>query len=322
MRSFHSSHKIVDYERYTVRMLSRYEHHGITWIDLESPTREEVRHLMEEFSLEHLVAEELLLPTIKPRVEIYDRYTYVILHFPALRHTHENTAQEVDFIVGKDFIITTRYDTVDPLHQFSKVFEVNSVLDKTNLGEHAGFVFYYMLKKLYRSIEHELSYLHDSLEDIEQQIYAGHEKEMVFTLSYAGRDLLNLRQAIEPHRDVLKELEVAAVHFFGKPFAPYLCGLLNEYYRVHNHIMRQTEILHELRETNNSLLYTKQNEVMKVLTIMAFVTFPLTLITGLFGMNTAQTPLVEGPYGFWYIVGIMLIAGAIMFAYFKHKRWL
>lgn len=304
-------------------MLVRYEHNGITWIDLEHPTREEVRHIMEEFAIDPLVAEELLLPSTKARFDLYPAYFYLIAHFPAVRHTHTYKEQEVDFIVGKEFIITTRYDTVDPLHKFSKVFEVNTVLDKGNIGEHAGFIFYYMLKKLYRSVDHETSFIRDSLEDIELQIFEGKERDMVQAISKAGRTLLNLRQAIEPHRDVLKSMTESPLDaLFGGPFMPYLDSLLHEYYRTHNHVMRQTESLRELRETNNSLLNTKQNEIMKVFTILAFVTFPLTLIAGVFGMNTTYTPLVDGPHGFWYIMTLMFGAGALMFAYFKHKHWL
>jgi magnesium transporter len=303
-------------------MLNRYTHNNLTWIDLESPTHDEVRSLMEEFDIDALVAEELLLPTFKPRVEVYTNFIYLILHFPALRHTHQRTEQEVDFIIGRNFIITTRYDTIDPIHKFSKVFEVNSVLDRSNIGEHAGFIFFYMLKKLYKSVEHENGYMRDALEEIESKIFAGQEKEMVAALSRSGRDLLNLRQSIEPHRDILRVIQADTLQFFGDDFAPYLRALMNEYYRVHNHIMRHTESLRELRETNNSLLTTKQNEAMKIVAILAFVTFPLSLVASIFGMNTNYLPIVGYKYDFWVIFGFMAFSMVMMFWYFKYKKWI
>jgi len=303
-------------------MITRYTHRNLEWLDLESPSNDEVLSIINEFNIEPLVAEELLLPTLKPRVEVYDSYMYVILHFPALRHTHQTFEQEIDFLIGKDFIITTRYDTIDPLHKFSKVFEVNSIVDKSNLGDHAGFVFYYMLKKLYKAVEHEIGYVKDSLANAEEQIFHGKEREMVETISVVGRELLNLRQAIEPHRDILKSIEFSAKNFFGNDFAPYLTRLTDEYYKVHNHIMRTTESLKELRETNNSLVNTKQNEVMKILTLMAFVTFPLSLIASIFGMNTQYLPIVGKEHDFWIIMGIMFGGMLLMFSFFKHKHWL
>lgn len=303
-------------------MLNRHTHGAITWIDLESPTQDEVRMLISEFALDAFVAEELLFPSVKPRCEAHPHYLYVILHFPALKHAHRVREQEIDFIIGHDFIITSHYDTIDPLHKFAKVFEVNSVLDKSNIGEHAGFVFYYMLRKMYKSVEHELSYVHDALLGIERQLFKGMEREMVLALSHAAHDLLILRQALEPHRDILHTLEFEAARFFGDDFRPYLRGLSNSYFRLHSHIMRLTETLRELRETNNSLLTTKQSEIIKNLTLVSFVTFPLALIASVFGMNTQFTPIVNRPDGFWIVLLLMGCASLLMLGYFKRKKWL
>jgi magnesium transporter len=303
-------------------MHSRYQHHELVWIDLESPTRDEVRAIAEEFAIEPLIAEELLLPSSKPRAEFHGAYAYVVMHFPALHHSHKSHEQEMDFVIGRNFLITTRYDTVDPLHKFSKVFEVNSILDKSMIGEHAGFVFFYMLKKLYRAVEHEVEYVKHDLHAIEEHIFSGDEVPMVAAISRSARDLLNLRQTIEPHRETLHSLEEGGPKFFGEDFAPYLRALSNEYYRVHNHIMRHTEFLHELRETNNSLLTTKQNETIKILTVMAFFTLPLSLIASIFEMNTVSTPILGVRGDFWIILGLMAAVAISMFTFFRYKKWL
>jgi len=303
-------------------MYSRREHHGIVWIDLENPTRAEVESVAAQFGIVPLVAEELLLPSSKPRAEFYGSYCYLVFHFPALRHSHTSKEQEVDFIVGKDFIITTHYEMVDPLHKFSKVFEVNAVLEKSEIGDHAGFMLFYMLKKLYKSVEHELEYLYRELGLIEEHIFSDHQTEMVAAISRTARDLLNLRQTIEPHREMLHTLESDAAQLFGSDFNQYLRALSDEYYRVHNHIMRATESLHELRETNNSLLTTRQNETMKVFTILAFFTFPLSLIVEIFSTDAQSTPIIGGHYDFWIILAIMATTAILMYWYFHRKRWL
>lgn len=303
-------------------MKSRYQHKHLTWIDLDSPTREEVHDIINEFGIDLLVGEELLLPSTKPRVDFHGAYIYTVLHFPALRHSHKTKEQEVDFIIGRDFLITAHYDTVDPLHKFSKVFEVNAIIGESNLGDHAGFLFFYMLKNLYKAVEHEIEYVHHDLMVVEEQIFKGHEVEMVKGLSRSARDLLNLRQTIEPHREVLQTLETDGVQFFGQDFGKYLRALANEYYRVHNHIMRNTDSLHELRETNNSLLSTKENETMRVLTIMALLTFPLALFVAIFDIDAEYNPIIGLPYDFYIIVGIVISMGISMLMYFRYKKWL
>lgn len=303
-------------------MQSRYEHGGFVWVDLESPTRDEVAAIATEFQLDILVAQELLAPATKPRAEFYPEYVYVVMHFPALHHSHRLPEQEIDFVIGKQFLITTRYDVVDPLHKFSKIFEVNSLLNENSETEHGGFMFFSMLRKLYHSIEHEVEYVRHDLHVIEEHIFSGHEIAMVTGISRTARDLLNLRQTIEPHREILHTLEERGGQFFGQDFVPFLQQLSNEYYRVHNHIMRHTEFLHELRETNNSLLTTKQNETMKRFTILAFTIFPLELIVGIFSMRTEYDPIIGVPYDWYIIVGILLLVMAMLFMYFKEKEWL
>jgi len=304
-------------------MLSRYKHKDLTWIDLETPTNDEVRALMEEFSLDPLVAEELLSPTLRPKVDVFDNYIYLILHFPALKHTHQSTAdQEVDFVIGKQFLITVRYDTIDPLHKFSKIFEVNSILDHSDIGEHAGYVFFYMIKKLYKAVNHELDFIHDTLKAIEEDIFKGKEKEMVRELSAVSKGLLGFKQTLYAHKDVLSSFETTGETFFGRNFTYHLKAMTGEYYKVNNEILSHIDTVSELRETNNSLVSTKQNEIMKVLTIMAFVTFPLSLIASIFGMNTETLPFVGYTNDFWVIIGVMIIFAAFFFIFFKYKKWL
>ena len=145
---------------------------------------------------------------------------------------------------------------------------------------------------------------------------------MVAAISRSSRDLLNLRQTIEPHRDMLQELEAHGPDFWGEDFKQYLRLLSNEYYRVHNHIMRNTESLHELRETNNSLLSTKQNETMRTLTLMALFTFPLALLVSILGLDFEHNP-IRGVNGDFWIVVVAVITGATsMYFIFKKKGWL
>ena len=305
-------------------MVSKYNYNNITWIDLDAPTKEQVREVMEEFSLNPLVADELLTPTLRPKVDLHTNYIYLILHFPAITHTHGETFQhEIDFVIGKDFLITTHYEHIDPLHEFSKIFEVNSILDKSNIGDHAGFISFYIIRDLYRNLMTELDGIDARLEKIEDKIFKGRESEMVREISMVNRDLLNIRQAIRPHRTMLDSFELAGVKFFGQDFSYHLKTITGEFYEVSTILEGHKETLVDLRETNDSLLTTKTNEKMKTLTIIAFITFPLTLIAGIFGMNTViAMPFIGSEYDFWMIIGLMLTSTLLMSLYFKYKKWI
>jgi magnesium transporter len=305
-------------------MLTRQSHGELTWIDVVSPTHEEVRSLMEEFSLDPLIVDELLIPSLRNRVDARDEYFYLVLHFPAFKHLHDVSSipLELDFIVGRKWIITTRYVEIDPLHQFSRLFEMETLLDRKNMSEHAGFVFYYMLNELYKTLNDELTHIGVKLDAVEEQIFEGYEKEMVREISNISRDLLNYSQALDSHDTILQTLETPGVALFGYEYVRNIRSVTGEYIRLASAVRSSRESLTELRATNNSLLGTKQNETMKIFTIMAFVTFPLTLIAGIFSMNTEMTPIVGHKWDFWILVGMMLALAFSFFAFFKYKKWL
>ncbi|MFH0846207.1 MAG: magnesium transporter CorA family protein [Patescibacteria group bacterium] len=307
-------------------MLKKYTSGNITWIDLLKPTREEVRNLMIQYKLHPLVAEELLLPTFKPKVDLHKDFIYLILHFPTFKRktdgVNECINREVDFIIGKEFIITSRYDSVSPLEQFSKIFEVETILNaEGKSADHAGYLFYSLAHKLYESLGNELDYIEDLQERIEAQIFQGKEKQMVREISLVGHNLLDFKQSTGHHREVLESLEVAGEDFFGKDFVYYLRNINDKSRRISHGVKTSQENLKELRETNDSLLTTKQNESMKIFTILAFVTFPLSLLASLFGMNTIHTPVVGWNQDFWWIIAGMILSTTVMFSFFKYKKW-
>lgn len=306
---------------YTVSMIQKYTYKRLTWIDLESPTSDEVAKVMSDYKLHPLVAEELLQKSLKPKVDFYNDYIYLILHIP-VRTKDAVKDQEVDFIIGKEFIITTKYDTVEPLHNFSKMFEVNSILDKSGIGDHAGFIFYHMIKRLYKNMSHELDSLRSQLIGAEKKIFSGEEKEMVQVLSNLSRELIDFKQSTRMHHPVLEDFATVSRGFFGESFEYYTEDIQSEFTKVHDMIMSNKELVTDLRETNDSLLSTKQNEAIKTLTMLAFATFPLTLIASIFALDTTHKPIVGSTYDFEIILGIMVAVLIGIFSYFKYKKWL
>jgi magnesium transporter len=146
---------------------------------------------------------------------------------------------------------------------------------------------------------------------------------MVSTISRLNRDLLNFKQTIRPHKEVLGSFEQTGIQFFGDNFSYYLHALMGEYFKVSSRLDGHRETLLELRDTNDSLLTAKTNEIMKSLTVMAFVILPLTFIGQLFGMSTSNIPLINEPGGFWVILSSMGVVAVLLYCYFKFvKKWM
>ncbi len=305
-------------------MISTYKHRNSVWIDLENPTQDEVRSLALKYGIDPYIANELLVPTQRSRVDYNKDYIYVILHFPNSNIDKASSSRdlnEIDFIIGKNFIITTRYNTVDALHDFSKMFEVNSILDRKEVSEHAGFLFFFMIQNLYRSLLGQLEHIQDRLSESEERIFNGEEKFMVVELSKLQRIILRFKETIDEHQEVLEAFQMFGKKFFDDAFSFYLVGINSEYKKVKTTLNSRTEYLKELQKTNDSLLNTKQNEIMKTLTIMTSILLPLSLISGIFGMNL-PSPLERYEEGFIFVMFIMLISLVGMSLFFKNKKWL
>ena len=293
-------------------MIKRVLYNGITWVDLESPSSEEVSELAKEFDLHPLVTSELLSPSLRPKIDLHKSYLYIILHFI--------DDKEVDFVLGKDFIITTRYEEIEPLVKFSKALSIGEQMHESKFD--SGVLFYYITKGLYAELEDELTRLRAHMKNIEEKVYSGDEREMVMALARSGRKILDFHQSLDPHKDVLKSYQNHAVDFYGKEHGRYASTMLANFYKVHQRIKRITALHSELRATNDSLLATKQNSIMQVFTIVAFVTLIPSLIASIFGMNAENMPFIGLPYDFWLLVASMVALSALTFSFFKYKKLL
>lgn len=291
-----------------------------SWTDLNSPTKEEVDSLVLSQDIDPIIAKDLLTPTPTQHALSAGEAIYAVLYVPAFKHSHtlSSNSQEIDFIISAKGVTTVRYDSIDALHYFAKQIEVEEILHK---GQ-SYHIFFRMINVIYKSMTDELAYIEDWMKEIEKNIFEGYEKDMVFAISNVGKNLLNFKRITDPHYEVFQFIKNVGGEKFGNEFQIETESLINEWQRLVKRLNNQIDLMVELRETNNSMLSTKQNEIMKIFTILAFVTFPLSLIASIFGMNTAHIPIVGWPNDFWIVIGIMFIMSLAMFAYFKYKKWI
>lgn len=318
-------------------MTNTYTYKNLTWVDLESPTEEEVIALVTRYHIHTLVGEDILSEYSRPRIERYPDHIYLVLRIPERIHRpprrHQDVhrygieEKEIDFVIGRDFIITAHRGPIESVANFAKIFETNSIISKNKKGEdvvgdHAGYIFYYLMKRLYARIEDDLESIRQSLMHAEGGIFDGKERRVVEVLSNISRELTDLKQSSRVHKEVIEAFGPVAQAFFGQEFKyHYVDDIIKQYGKIHELTGNNRELLNDLRETNDSLLSAKQNEIMQTLTVVASVIFPLELVTSIFSMNTAYTPIVGSPHDFAIIMGMLALLALAMIGYFKYKKW-
>jgi magnesium transporter len=189
-------------------------------------------------------------------------------------------------------------------------------MDKT-----PAHLLYHILELLLESCFPRLDHIHERLANIEEQVFHGKEKEMVYEISVVKRDILNFRRTLKPQRSIIESLAQMESNLIPGELRPYFQDLIGTNIRLWNALESNKETIESMEETNNSLLSNKLDLTMKVLTVFSAVMMPMTVYSNIMSMST-NIPLHTNPNGFWLHTAIMLLISLFTILLFKMKKWL
>lgn len=305
-------------------MIFRYEYPGGVWVDIEQPSGDEVRRTAREFSISERLEAEVLSSTPSPLVARDAGVVLLVLHFPSQgKEDGDAKNQEIDFIIGSNFIVTVRYEVVVPLHHLKKILETQELIEgRTPLA--TDVLLEILFTHLYASVRDHVSHIANHLEVIERDMFTGRERATVRLISSVSREFLHMESALANQEGPLSRFFTLLERsgFFGTSFTERAERILAERTQIAQLVKTHRAITADLRETNVALLGARQNEIMKTLTIVNFIFLPLGLISWIFAMRTEGMPIVDSPNAFLIVLGIMLAVATLLLTFFVKKRWL
>lgn len=296
----------------------------VTWIDIQKPNQGDLDELNNKFNLHPFIIEQFL-PTIhRPKIEEYPNQLFIVIHFPMIGKGQRQTKlAELDFIITPTTLITSHTSKIPDLETFFKDCQVQNHHQNQHFLS-SGHLLFGLLDWLIDSRLPVLDDVGERIERIETHVFRGREKEMLNKIALVKKDLIDFRRAIKPQRSVLEVLDKKSIRLFSREVKPLSQEVVGSIIRVWNLLENHTELINSIEQTNNSLLSHKLNDIMKFLTVVSFITFPLSIIVGFFGMNIFGrfSFIQESQYGWLIILSFMIASVAIMVAYFKKKKWL
>lgn len=294
----------------------------ITWIDFYKPSKKDIDYLKKNFGLHPLVVEEFFTPTLRPKAAEYENGMYLAVHVPLFdEKTRITYPGEIDIVITKDTLITSRDAKIIELEKFFKELEKDERKREAVMNESPAALLRTLLEMLLESCFPKLDHISGKLNYIEKEIFDGNEKEMVFEISVVKRDILNFRRTLKPQKSVIESLAQKEYRFIESDLKPYFQDLIGTNIRVWNNLENAKETIESLEDTNNSLLSNKLNMTMKILTIFSAILLPLTVYSNILAMS-ADIPFGKNPNAFWIHMTIMLILSIITTVVFKAKKWL
>jgi len=292
----------------------------VIWVDIEHPGEADKRVLTETFHFHELAIEDALAESHHPKVEPYDGVLYLILHGIVARASDKSVeTHDIDFFIGRNFLVTVHH------YMSRSIAEEYAVTLRhgARLGDGPVSLLHHIVDRMVDHYAPEVDGLEDRLELLEHQVFSTSRANPLKKILELKGDIASLRRVTLPQRDVVSRL--------ARREFPQISDALSYRFRdVHDHLVRLADEAIFLQDRVTGLLDAhvstqshRLNQVMKVLTVIATIFMPLTVLTSMYGMNV---PLPAFPGGqaaqFWWILGIMATSSGGMLWAFRRMDWL
>ena len=292
----------------------------IVWVDLDNPTDEEARSILEGlFQFHPLAIEDCLTPSPLPKIEDYETYLFMVTHAVDYSRQDKFATTELDIFLGKEFIVTFHRS---PLRSVNTLIE--RLAKNTGLGPRGpDRIAHSVLDLLIDNYTPMLGELHAELEEIEEAVLSKESsKEFVSDLLQVRKDFALLRHILRPQREVIDRLARGDSKFIRATLLPYYRDLRDNLARLDDTLAGYHERLLLSFDIYLNKAQFEANEGSKFLTALTAITLPAVLVGGWYGMNFDHMPELRSPHGYLYAVVLTVVSTIAMAIYLKKKKWM
>jgi magnesium transporter len=294
---------------------------GLTWIHLTAPTAQEASQLQSRFGWHPLDLEDVLSKRQRPKIDEYPEYLFGILHFPVYDKTVQRlNAGELDVFLGPGYLVTLPAVELLPVTRLFQRCYDDAELRESLFGKGSGYLLYHVLDDLFDYCFPILDKIGHKLDTIEDEMFEGRSEEVVRDISNVKQEIISYRKIIKPERATLRVLERHTRRFLPEELEVYFDDIVDAAERIWDLLDNYKEVVEGLESTNESVISHRQNDILRVLTIFSVVLLPLTLLTGIFGMNV-RFPGFGGETAWWAVLGAMVVVLVGLLGFFRYKRF-
>jgi len=278
-----------------------------------------VQQIGEQFQLHPLVLEDILNTDQRPKLEVHEHYLFIVVKTIEFdNESSEARAEQISLILGKGFLIS---------FQEGKEQLFDGIRKRLNTGRRlrsqpCDYLAYTLIDTLVDNYFVLLEKFGDNVELLEEELLNNPSTTTLAKIHHYKREMLLLRKAVWPLREVLVSLGRDESELVTKDTQVYIRDVYDHTIHIMDSIDTIRELLAGMLDLYVSSVSNRMNEIMKVLTIFASIFMPLTFIAGVYGMNFQNMPELSMPWGYPIVMGTMLMLGVGLIAYFRWKKWL
>ncbi len=298
------------------------------WVDLENPTADETRRVLEEvFHFHALSIEDCVAVSPSPKVEEYQpkdedhfaAYLFMVIH--AVDYSRKDgvfATSELNFFLGKNFLVT--YHVV-PLRSVQAT-EERCIKSNVHVARAPDRVAHTLLDSIVENYRPALDELSLEIAELEQQVLQHHHQHTLNRIIGIKKEVLHLKQIIGPQREVLARFARGEFKMVRAHLVPYYRDVYDALYHIGELAQNYTDSLTGILQIYLNMSSNQTGEVVKLLTLITVITTPLMLLGTWYGMNFKDMPELEAPHGYVITVVTMVLSTGATYWYFKRRRWL
>jgi magnesium transporter len=297
------------------------------WVDLENPTPEETKFVLEDvFHFHPLSIEDCVAVSPSPKVEEYtpkeeDKfwpYLFMVIH--AVDYSRKDgvfATSELNFFLGKNFLVT--YHVV-PLRSISST-EERCLKGTVHVARAPDRVAHTLLDGIVENYKPALDELSLEIAELESQAVQNPSSQTLNKIVQIKKEVLHLRQIIGPQREVLARFAKGEFKVIRPHLVPYYRDVYDALFHISELAQNYTDSLTGILHVYLNMSSNQTGEVVKVLTMITVITTPLMIIGTWYGMNFKNMPELDWKLGYELAMGITLVSTALTVWWFRKKKW-
>jgi len=298
-----------------VRDLAKARAAGPVWVDILHPDEEGLKPIAEEFALHPLAVEDCLHFPQRPKIDAYPEAMFVVWVLPSLVEGDGIAYAELDIFLGKGYLITSHRDDIPILDELAASAECI-------LCAGVEWTLHALLDRAVDDIFPAIDYIADQLDSIEDRLMERASDEDLHSLYSMKRLLIALHKTVGPERDVVRGMARQS-ELISQDTYMYFQDIGDHLARVVDSVETYRDVASGAMDIYLSAVNNRMNAIMKQLTVVATIFMPLTLISGIYGMNVTRGmwPPVSATWSFAAVMATMAVISVWMLWFFKRRKW-
>src|ERR1044072_3700367 len=297
---------------------------GLRWVNIERPGALERTWLEESFEFHALDLEDVLSRNQRPKIDVYDEYLFIVLHFPVFDPAAGRPGTgELDLFVGPGYVVTIPNQPLQPVEYLFERCRAKEELPEPPSSRASGYLLYRLVDDSFDYCFPMLRKIGNKLDALEDDIFDGRSEEVVRDISNVKQEIINFRKVSRPKRALLRDLEKVKQRYLATDLdlEIYFDDIVDAHERIWDMLENYKEVVEALAETNESVISHRVNDILRVLTSITVIVLPLTLIASIWGANV-HVPGEGDSTAFWILLGAMVAMLLGMVGYFRRRGWL